>query len=563
MAVLRVRAVEADEGRARAIIAALGAENIAAKLVPRSRRQAAGPLLYVYSQPADRVADFCAELQRSAEQGIAVVVSYLSRAFAGRVPHELAHANLANWNEHERSFAGFRDLVLACRRLLDDRPRYTILSVADMEERRRSASVNPLSREEASVLREKVRRAELQQALERERARLREEESQRKRDEGAAAGQESRRNARLGELVRDVSAPASRSSRTTIDVSPPLFGRRRGFSLARGRRARLTKRLLLAAAGIGAAAMWYWRHDIAALGGAMLKMLGAAVVPPAPRPPSSDDIVDVSVFAPDSGRAGAEILVQVFLHALDAAPAAQELAAEADPETGRRGIATLATAVAIRQRVDILLDAPGLTVDEPAQYLIWLGVPRACQFLVGLPAEAAGRTCHLKVRVLLDSVPVGTLRFALKVGAPQEPTVDMRGDWAKRYRHAFLSYASSDRAEVLKRAQALKAVGIGFFHDLLSLEPGERWRRRLYEEIDRCDLFLLFWSSSAAASEWVVRESEYALDRQQASPDGMPDITPVVLEGPPVPLPPDSLKDIHFNDGLRYVIAAAESERGA
>jgi hypothetical protein len=59
----------------------------------------------------------------------------------------------------------------------------------------------------------------------------------------------------------------------------------------------------------------------------------------------------------------------------------------------------------------------------------------------------------------------------------------MRGDSAKQYRKAFLSYATADRAEVLKRAQALKAAHIEFFQDLLHLEPGERWQRRLFEEI--------------------------------------------------------------------------------
>jgi len=38
---------------------------------------------------------------------------------------------------------------------------------------------------------------------------------------------------------------------------------------------------------------------------------------------------------------------------------------------------------------------------------------------------------------------------------------------------------------------------------------------------------------------------------------------PIVLEGPPVPVPPDDLKDIHFNDWLRYVISAEEAKETA
>jgi hypothetical protein len=168
---------------------------------------------------------------------------------------------------------------------------------------------------------------------------------------------------------------------------------------------------------------------------------------------------------------------------------------------------------------------------------------------------------HLCVRVLLNSVPIGTLRFTLAGVARDEVdhSPQIRGDAAHRYQHAFLSYASPDRAEVLKRVQALNAVRIDFFQDLLNLKPGDRWEKRVYEEIDRCDLFLLFWSSHAAKSDWVIREAEYALERSKAS--SIPDIAPIILEGPPVPLPPTSLRDIHFNDSLRYVISAVEMEK--
>jgi hypothetical protein len=128
---------------------------------------------------------------------------------------------------------------------------------------------------------------------------------------------------------------------------------------------------------------------------------------------------------------------------------------------------------------------------------------------------------------------------------------------APRYRRAFLSYASPDRAEVLKRAQALRAAGVDFFNDLLSLEPGERWEQRLYGEIDRCDVFLLFWSRAARESQWVRKEIEHARDAARVT--GRPaEILPIILEGPPPPPPPDALADLHFNDPLCYVIAAVE-----
>lgn len=111
---------------------------------------------------------------------------------------------------------------------------------------------------------------------------------------------------------------------------------------------------------------------------------------------------------------------------------------------------------------------------------------------------------------------------------------------------------------MIKRAQGLKAGGTSFFNDLLSLEPGERWEKRLYKEIDRCDVFYLFWSSQAKASKWVMKEIERALDRRAKSENGDPDIIPIIIEGPPPPASPKSLHDIHFNDSLAYVLAGVE-----
>jgi hypothetical protein len=276
-----------------------------------------------------------------------------------------------------------------------------------------------------------------------------------------------------------------------------------------------------------------------------------------------NDLVDLSAFAPEGGAGGTEILVQAFLHGLSDLSIAEERAREADPDTRRHGVATLVTEIPRGTHVDILIGGRDLTVDEPLQTVIWRGRPCACQYLVTLPNTPIERTCNLRVTVLLDGAPVGSLRFALKVfsAVPAEAMADLRirGDTASRYRRAFLSYATPDRPEVLKRAQALRASHIDFFQDFLSIGPGERWERRLYEEIDHCDLFLLFWSKSAAQSEWVLREAELAVARQNASPNEQPDIAPIILEGPPVPQPiPDSLKHLQFNDYLLYWMAAQQ-----
>jgi hypothetical protein len=95
------------------------------------------------------------------------------------------------------------------------------------------------------------------------------------------------------------------------------------------------------------------------------------------------------------------------------------------------------------------------------------------------------------------------------------------------------------------------------FQDILDLGPGERWEKALYREIDRCDVFLLFWSKAAAASEWVSKEIDYALARQGYDADNPPAIQPVPIEGPPIAPPPPRLAELHFNDALLAQISRA------
>jgi predicted component of type VI protein secretion system len=292
---------------------------------------------------------------------------------------------------------------------------------------------------------------------------------------------------------------------------------------------------LLGAAAIALALYFLFRRE-PAHGAPFLRLVPATMPPPpAPTPAARQcDLVDVSVFGPIAVEPGREALIQVFLHGLDQRDIAKALAQETDPDASRRGMQTLAAEIERGQRVDIVIEARGLGVDQERQTLVWRGEPCARQFTVAAPRDAAGRTLHPRVLVLVDSVPVGMLSFALKVEETAEAAkIELKGDRAKRYTYAFLSYASPDRTEVIKRAQGLRAGGTSFFNDLLSLEPGQRWEKRLYQEIDRCDVFYLFWSSKAKDSEWVIKETEYALARQARSGNGEPDVIPVIIEGPP------------------------------
>ena len=68
-------------------------------------------------------------------------------------------------------------------------------------------------------------------------------------------------------------------------------------------------------------------------------------------------------------------------------------------------------------RLDIVLDAPGLAVEEPQESLVWRGQPRSCAFTVLAPETFLDDEAHLRVRVLRQAVPVGQIRFAMHVSA--------------------------------------------------------------------------------------------------------------------------------------------------
>ncbi len=275
--------------------------------------------------------------------------------------------------------------------------------------------------------------------------------------------------------------------------------------------------------------------------------------------PHGTERVDAAVYGPTAVAPASVFLVQVFLHPVGAEATAAAQARQADDTAQLRGRRSLDLTLAPDTRVDIRLEVPGLIVEEPDAVLIWRRDVASVQFEVSVPATFAPSSVVARVRFAVGGIPVGTLRFTLKVtpDAASIPAPAVHEVNAARYRRAFVSYSSRDRAEVLKRVQAFKIAGMSVFQDVLDLDPGERWERALYREIDTCDVFLLFWSSSAADSTWVLKEIDYALQRKGGDEEHPPAIQPVPIEGPPIPKPPVGLGGLHFNDALLAHIAAA------
>jgi hypothetical protein len=274
-------------------------------------------------------------------------------------------------------------------------------------------------------------------------------------------------------------------------------------------------------------------------------------------PKEQADEVDCTAYAPDQAPPASNFLVQVFAHLPEQAATLEPIAKRAEHRAEMRVGSTLDRKIRRGGRLTFDLTMPGLEIDEPSQSIIWRGKPDKVQFGVTVPEDFKPRDLICKITVSESSIPIGHLKFMFTVvtagvAAETRPVVASN---LIRYRQAFISYASPDRAEVLKRVQMLNASRVNFFQDLLTLEPGDDWAKQIYEYIDQSDVFFLFWSKAASQSRWVEKEITYARERQASNDEAAPEIVPILIEGPPPEKPPEQLSFLHFNDRFLYFIA--------
>lgn len=276
------------------------------------------------------------------------------------------------------------------------------------------------------------------------------------------------------------------------------------------------------------------------------------------------DEVNCTVYAPGAVARGNAFLIQVFAHTYVQGFDLDGVAKYADADARKRGSVTLEEKVLPGSRLDFQLHVAGLQLEEDSLSIKWNGKLKSVQFVVNVPEEYKLSTLVGQVLVSHDSVPVGQMRFIIEVKRPVDdrekeyyakPGSHRQAPFPmERFEKAFISYASQDRAEVLKRVQMLNTVKLDFFQDLLTLEPGDEWEAKIYDYIDQCDVFFIFWSKAASESVWVKKETLYALKMKKGDRQAPPAILPVIIEGPPPAKPPEELNFLHFNDKFIYFI---------
>lgn len=85
------------------------------------------------------------------------------------------------------------------------------------------------------------------------------------------------------------------------------------------------------------------------------------------------------------------------------------------------------------------------------------------------------------------------------------------GSPVRPYQYPFACYSPQDHAVVMRLQRVQKVMRLPFLRELIELHEQEQWDDRLLRMIDRADVFQLFWSRHAAASEIVAREWRHAV----------------------------------------------------
>lgn len=152
------------------------------------------------------------------------------------------------------------------------------------------------------------------------------------------------------------------------------------------------------------------------------------------------------------------------------------------------------------------------------------------------------------IRISLGALP-GTVNAGVQIPGQRKPRVyrDLPiRDGAIRLpvKLAFLSYAREDARFVADLARRLLQHGVMTWFDRKDLLPGDDWRRKIDDGIERSDFVLTFVSpASVNKTGYFQRELKYAIEQRQLRPEGARYIIPIVIGDCE---PPSSVRDIQW-----------------
>lgn len=268
---------------------------------------------------------------------------------------------------------------------------------------------------------------------------------------------------------------------------------------------------------------------------------------------ASNEPVLLAASAPRRCATGSAFVAALAAYAPAArATALEQLASLGEPDD-RRVTDVDANHWRLGAPVTVRLCAADAMVEPAEHRFAWGGRSHLSAFTV-TAQPGMGGVLMLQFEVFVAGVPVAhlPLRVQVQVGAAGDDDMGEASQQAQGRvpRTAFASYASDDAGLVAQRLSTLVhwAPGLDIFQDCLDLAPREAFKPQLERQIAARDVFLLFWSRSAAASRWVRWELEKAFLHKDSDA-----ILPMPLEDPAIAPPPLELSGRHLRD--RFLIA--------
>lgn len=303
---------------------------------------------------------------------------------------------------------------------------------------------------------------------------------------------------------------------------------------------------------------------------------------PPDRPLPVHDDVQFSVWRPRVVAPGTWYPLLVFAHleripaGPDAGPDEMRPAAEVIEEEARRALGDLAagyaddtesSAYAVPHEAEITFvpEVPGVQFNPPRATFLWLEEVHREEFRLRASPALDGKVARGRISVYWGRILLADMNVTLKVDRRLEPGAPVAVERAagQRYHDIFASYSHRDTDVVQEFERYVRALGHRYLIDRETLRAGQVWDRRLEEMIRQADIFQLFWSRNAVASEFVEREWRYALALGR---EGF--VRPVYWEDPlpELPdrgLPPPELKRLQFERFARGTALAATAEAKA
>jgi hypothetical protein len=194
-------------------------------------------------------------------------------------------------------------------------------------------------------------------------------------------------------------------------------------------------------------------------------------------------------------------------------------------------------------QVSFIFSSPQDVLMNPSSITLrWYESYYKLPFRIYVPQDTHDDFIVLLIDVVIHGLPI--TKIPISISTTKQPTVNTSMVSSMNWpREVFASYSRKDSKIVRHLKRRYLALGIYMFIDVDDLRSGEYWESRLYERIDRSDVFQLFWSQQASQSRFVEKEWKHAVSLLNAKGDGF--IKPIYWEDS-LPSVPDELSHINF-----------------